>query len=78
MNDKTPPRIRIKLAEILSARNMSQRELARRTGIRHPSIYEMCENKTQRMPLDNLAIICVTLGVDITDILELVLMNDTQ
>ncbi len=72
MSGKNPPYIRIKLAEILSARNMSQRELARQTGIRHPSVNEMCENKTQRLPLDNLAIICVTLGVSITDILELI------
>ncbi|UKS30179.1 helix-turn-helix transcriptional regulator [Paenibacillus sp. HWE-109] len=63
--------VRIKLAEILAERGMSQRELSRLTGIRHPSINEMCENKTQRLPLDNLAIICEKLNVGITDILTL-------
>jgi putative transcriptional regulator len=42
------------------------------TGIRHPSINEMCNNETKRLPLDNLAILCQTLSVDISDILELV------
>lgn len=64
--------IRLKLAELLSERNLSQRELGRITGIRHPSINEMCENKTSRLPLDNLAAICIALDVDITDVMELV------
>ncbi|MCY9577943.1 helix-turn-helix transcriptional regulator [Paenibacillus alvei] len=50
---------------------MSQRELARITGIRHPSINEMCENKTSRLPLENLASICHVLDVGILDVLEL-------
>ncbi|MDR5605370.1 helix-turn-helix transcriptional regulator [Paenibacillus larvae] len=64
--------VRIKLKEILVARNMSHRELSRRTGIRLASINEMCLNKTQRLPLENLAAICEVLGVGITDVLELV------
>ncbi|MDT2172888.1 helix-turn-helix domain-containing protein, partial [Paenibacillus larvae] len=40
---------------MLVARNMSHRELSRRTGIRLASINEMCLNKTQRLPLENLA-----------------------
>ncbi|MDT2232950.1 helix-turn-helix domain-containing protein [Paenibacillus larvae] len=57
---------------MLVARNMSHRELSRRTGIRLASINEMCLNKTQRLPLENLAAICEVLGVGITDVLELV------
>lgn len=65
------PKIQIKLDELLKARGMSRRELARLTGIRTPSINEMCNNETQRLPLDNLALICVVLNVAITDVLEL-------
>jgi putative transcriptional regulator len=50
---------------------MSQHELARLTGIRQPSINEMCRNQTVRLPLDNLAKICEVLNVDISDIIEL-------
>ncbi|MCY9512438.1 helix-turn-helix transcriptional regulator [Paenibacillus larvae] len=64
--------VRIKLAALLEERGMSNRELSRLTGIRHPSVNEMCLNKTQRLPLDNLATICEVLGVGITDVLELV------
>lgn len=59
------------LADLLVARNMSQHELSRRTGIRQPSINEMCRNQTSRLPLDNLAKICEVLDCEITDILEL-------
>jgi putative transcriptional regulator len=61
----------IKLDKLLTERNMSQHELARQTGIRQPSINEMCRNQTQRLPLDNLAKICETLECDIPDVLEL-------
>jgi putative transcriptional regulator len=50
---------------------MSQHELARLTGIRQPSINEMCRNQTVRLPLENLAKICEVLNIDISDILEL-------
>ncbi|PPA87913.1 XRE family transcriptional regulator [Brevibacillus laterosporus] len=65
-------KIYIKLADILKERGISQRELARLTGIRVSSINEMCNNETVRLPLDNLAKICEVLGVEITDVLELV------
>ena len=61
----------IKLADLLVVNKMSQHELSRRTGIRQPSINEMCRNQTVRLPLENLAKICETLDCDITDILEL-------
>ncbi|MCR8983095.1 helix-turn-helix domain-containing protein [Brevibacillus laterosporus] len=65
-------KIHIKLADLLKERGISQRELSRLTGIRVSSINEMCNNETVRMPLDNLAKICEVLGVEITDVLELV------
>lgn len=65
-------KIIIKLDTLLDERGMSQNELARLTGIRQPSIFEMCANKTKRVPLDNLAKICEVLNCRLTDILELV------
>lgn len=64
-------RIRIKLVELLDKHDMSQHELSRRTGIRQPSINEMCNNKTLRIPLENLAKICEVLECGILDVLEL-------
>lgn len=64
--------IRFKLAELLEERGIGQREFSRMTGIRHPSVHEMCTNKTLRLPLDNLAAMCQVLEVGITDIIELV------
>lgn len=63
--------VHIKLNELLEQKRISHRELSRMTGIRHPSISEMCNNQTKRLPLDNLAKICEVLQCDITDILEL-------
>lgn len=61
----------ITLDQILQEKGMSQRELSRITGIRQPSINEMCRNQTSRLPLENLAKICEVLHVDISDVLKL-------
>lgn len=64
-------KVKIKLDQRLKESKMSQHELARLTGVRQPSINEMCQNKTKRLPLDNLAAICKVLNCDISDIIEL-------
>lgn len=64
-------KITIMLNELLKEREMSQHELSRQTGIRQPSINEMCRNQTQRLPLNNLATICKVLNCEIVDILKL-------
>lgn len=61
----------ITLSKLLEERGYSHREFARMTGIRHPSISEMCNNKTERLPLKNLAKICEALDCEISDILKL-------
>lgn len=63
--------IHIKLIELLDDIPMSQHELSRLTGIRQATINDMCQNKTKRLVLDNLAKICIALNCGITDILEL-------
>jgi len=65
-------KVKIKLDLLLDQKGITQRALSRLTGIRHVSINEMCNNQTQRLPLDNLARICEVLECDISDILELV------
>lgn len=64
-------KVNIKLNSLLEDKGISHRELSRLAGIRHPSISEMCNNTTKRIPLDNLAKICEVLNCEITDILEL-------
>lgn len=64
-------KVLITLKECLEEKGMTQRELSRLTGIRQPSIHEMCHNQTNRLPLDNLAKICEALGCGILDILKL-------
>lgn len=64
-------RIFITLDKLLSNRSMSQHELSRLTGIRQPTINDMCQNKTKSLPLVNLAKICEVLECEITDIIEL-------
>lgn len=64
-------KVLINLDSLLQKANMSQHELARRTGIRQPSINDMCRNQTLRIPLDNLAKICEVLECDIQDVLKL-------
>jgi putative transcriptional regulator len=65
-------KVLIKLDKLLADRDMSQHELSRLTGIRQPSVNEMCRNQTVRLPLENLAKICSTLECGIEDVLELV------
>jgi putative transcriptional regulator len=63
-------KIILTIDRLLYDRGMSQHELSRLTGIRQPSINEMCRNHAKRPPLDNLAKICEALDCDITDIME--------
>lgn len=64
-------KINIKLNLLLEERGITQREFARITGIRSASINEMCNNETKRIPLNNLAVICEKLKVNVQDVLEL-------
>lgn len=67
----TSYQIHITLDELLQKRRMTKSELARQADIRHTFVWEMCHNKTKRLPLDKLAKICKVLNVEITDIIKL-------
>jgi putative transcriptional regulator len=60
----------IKLSTVLNEANISQRELSRRTGIRQPTISEMCLNKAKSLPVENLDKICSELDCELSDIIE--------
>lgn len=57
------------LQKLLDQKGMSQRELAKVTGIKHPTINKMCQNTLLHFPLDSLDIICEVLECEISDVL---------
>lgn len=61
--------INIKLDNFLKEKGISQRELSRRTGIRQPTISEMCLNKSKALSVKNLDLICTELDCDLSDII---------
>lgn len=62
----------IKLAALLEQRGISHREAARQSGIRHPTISEMCANKSKSFPKENLDALCKTFDCKLSDIIEYV------
>ncbi|MCM3413507.1 helix-turn-helix domain-containing protein [Metabacillus litoralis] len=62
--------IMINLGDLLKEKGISQRELARRTGIRQPTISEMCLNKSKSLPVENLDLICIELDCDISELIS--------
>ncbi|MEC1778385.1 helix-turn-helix transcriptional regulator [Schinkia azotoformans] len=67
----------IKLDKLLKEKNMSQREFAKITGIRHPTISAMCNNTAQQIPIKNIKSICKVLEID--DLNELITIEkDSQ
>lgn len=60
----------IRLQDTLDKYSISQRKLAKITGIRLSTINSMCQNKTQRIDRDHLDKICEVLDCEITDILK--------
>ncbi|MCM3470995.1 MULTISPECIES: helix-turn-helix domain-containing protein [Brevibacillus] len=63
--------IRVRLKEILEARGMSQRELARLTGLRPNTINHLCSNTATSVYFETLEVICKTLNIEIQELLEL-------
>ncbi|MDY8021186.1 helix-turn-helix transcriptional regulator [Paenibacillus polymyxa] len=61
----------INLKAILEKLDLSEREVARRTGIRQATINNMCNNDIKQISLKNLAIICDELGIEISELLVL-------
>ena len=65
-------RIKIKLKEILSEKNMTQSELALAADIRPNAISNLCRGYVDRLSIDHLEKICATLDLDsINQLIEL-------
>lgn len=62
--------INIKLRALLERRNMTQTELAKRTGIRPSTISDICNNNADFIKLDYLNRILETLKCGLSDVLE--------
>ena len=61
--------IKILLKVELAKKDMSQRELAFRTGIRPPTISAFCNNTAKHIPIDDLDKICSVLHCSPADLI---------
>lgn len=59
----------VRLKEILAEKNMSQRELARLTGLRPNTISHLCSNEVDRVHLSTFDIISKTLNVSLNELI---------
>lgn len=62
-------KIRLRLKEILAEKGISQRELARRMGIRHPTINHLCSDSVDRVYIRTLEKICETLDITVDQLI---------
>lgn len=68
--------IKFKVKVMLAMRNMTQKELAERTGIRPPTISAICTGSVKHLPVDALDKICRVLECQPSDLMEYI--EDTQ
>lgn len=61
--------IRVRLRDVLQAKQMSQRQLAELTGFRPATINSLCRDNVSRIYLHTLATICHVLQIEIWDVL---------
>ncbi len=64
--------IRFKTKVMLAMRNMTQKELANKTGIRAPTISAICTGKIKHLPIDALDKVCAALNCQPSDLMEYV------
>lgn len=62
--------IKITLKVILAKREMTQKELAEKTGIRPPTISAICTSTAKHLPLDVVDKICEALDCQPGDFME--------
>ena len=68
--------IKFKVKIMLAIREMTQKELAERTGIRPPTVSAICTGAVKHLPIDALDKICATLDCQPSDLMEY--LPDTQ
>lgn len=63
--------IRIRLAQLLGQRKMTQAELSRKTEIRPNTINEMYWELTERVNLNHIEKICTVLDCEVSELIEI-------
>ena len=64
--------IKFKVKVMLAIREMTQKELAERTGIRPPTVSAICTGTIKHLPVDVLDKICDVLDCQPADLIEYV------
>ena len=64
--------IKIKVKVMLAMRDMTQKELAERTGIRPPTVSAICTGAVKHLPVEALDKICEVLDCQPADLMEYV------
>ena len=64
--------IKFKVKVMLAMRDMTQKELAERTGIRPPTISAICTGAVKHLPVEALDKICEVLDCQPADLMEYV------
>lgn len=64
--------IKFKVKVMLALRNMTQKELAERTGIRPPTVSAICVGSVKHLPVEALDKICDVLECQPADLMEFV------
>lgn len=64
--------IKFKVKVMLALREMTQKELAERTGIRPPTVSAICTGAIKHLPVDALDKICEVLDCQPADLMEYV------
>ncbi len=64
--------IKFRVKVMLAMREMTQKELAERTGIRPPTISAICLGTVKHLPIEALDRICAVLDCQPADIMEYV------
>lgn len=64
--------IKFKVKVMLAMRDMTQKELAERTGIRPPTVSAICTGAVKHLPVEALDKICDVLDCQPSDLMEYV------
>lgn len=68
--------IKFKVKVMLAMREMTQKELAERTGIRPPTVSAICTGVVKHLPIEALDKICAVLECQPCDLMEYI--NDSK
>lgn len=60
--------IKCRLKILLAEHNITQKQLSIETGVRLPTISDMCNNKTKHITVETLNTLCKYFNCDISDI----------